>query len=266
MDAQIIPIAFALGSVCVATYTDLKEQIIPNRLTYPLIVLGIAFYIGLGAYERSIYLMISGAAGAAIAFGIGYIMYLLGGWAGGDVKLFTALGALLPKLDAPLLSSNQFISSPFTMAPLFPFSLLINSVILAAPVLLLYAALCKVRGGGAFYEEIKMSELKEGMIPAETIYEKDGEVDRYNPGPFRFLMFEKGRPDWDRKLSDPRRAAGISRYYVGVLRKLVREGKLKDHIRIKKGTPFAPAIAAGVFVGVLYGGLYWRILLALWGI
>lgn len=266
MDAQLIPVALALGSVCVATYTDLKEQIIPNRLTYPLIAVGIVFYIGLGAYERSFSLIISGVAGAAVAFGIGYAMYLLGGWAGGDVKLFTALGALLPKLDAPLLSSNQLLSSPFAMAPLFPFSLLINSVILAAPVLLLYAVICKAKGGGAFYEEIKMSELKEGMIPAETIYEKNGDIGRYNPGPLGFLTLGKRRPDWNRKFSDPRRAAGISRYYVGVLRKLVREGKLEDHIRIKKGTPFAPAIAAGTFAGVFCGGLYWRILLGLWGI
>lgn len=265
MDAQLIPTALALGSVCVATYTDLKKQIIPNRLTYPLIAVGIAFYIGLGAWEGNFYLIISGAAGAAVAFGIGYGMYLLGGWAGGDVKLFTALGALLPKLDAPLLSPNRLLS-PFTKtAPLFPFSLLINSVILAAPVLLLYAVLCKAKGGGAFYEEIQMSELREGMIPAETIYEKDGEIGRYSSGPLGFLTLGKGRPDWDRKLTDPHRAAGISRYYVGVLRRLVREGKLDDHIQIKKGTPFAPAIAAGTFVGVLYGGLYWRILLALGG-
>lgn len=264
MILELVPVGLALGSVCAAVYTDLKEQIIPNKLTYPLIVLGMAFYLSVGAYQAEFKVALSGVIGAAIGFGIGYAMYLTGGWAGGDVKLFTALGALLP--TAPQIGGFPLLTASWTRAyPLFPITLLLNSIILAAPVLLIYALLSRLRGGGAFYEEIRLSEIEEGMIPAETIYEKDGEIDRYSPGPLGFLTGLFGKPDWDRKITDPRKAAGFSSREVDVLKQAVQEGKIEDHIRIKKGVPFAPAIGAGVFVAVIYGGIYWRIMLAIIG-
>jgi hypothetical protein len=257
---ELIPVTLALGGVCVANYTDLKDRIIPNRLTYPLIGIGIIFYLALGVYRLDFYLALSGAAGAAIAFGIGYILWLTGGWAGGDVKLFTALGALLPTYTAP------YVSPAYSSAyPLFPLTILFNAVIVVIPVLLIYVGISRIRRRGAFYEEVKITDLKEGMIPAETIYEKDGKIGRWSSGRLGFLTGLKGKPKWTRALTNPKRAAGVSRYQVGALRRLVREGKLKDRIRIKRGMPFAPALGVGVFIAVLYGDLYWRILTALTG-
>ncbi len=195
----------------------------------------------------------SGALGAAIAFAIGYAMWLTGGWAGGDVKLFTALGALLP-VFVPAYSPAPYSST----YPLFPLTILLNSVLVAIPILLVYAVICRIRGRGALYEHVKITGLKEGMIPAETIYEKGGEVGRWSA---RFGR----KPQWDRTFTNPRRAAGLTRYQVGVLKRLVRERKLKNEIKIKKGIPFAPALGAGVFIAVLYGDLYWRFVLALQG-
>lgn len=254
MILEFFPAGLALVAVCIANYTDLRNRLIPNKLTYPLIVVGIAFYLSFGAYHGEFFRALFGAFGAALAFGIGYLLYLTGGWAGGDVKLFTALGALLPVYEAPH-------TPPYSTAyPLFPLTLLFNSVIAAAPVLLAYALISRATGRGAFYETVKFSELKEGMIPAEVIYEKDDEVERWDPGHFGFLSRAFGKPDWDRQLTDPSKAAGISRYYVGVLRRLAREGKLENRIKIKKGVPFAPAVGVGVFIGVFYGGLYWGLL------
>lgn len=262
MMVDLIPVVLALGSVSVAIYTDLKDRIIPNKLTYPLIVLGIAFYLGLGVYRSDFYLALFGVVGATLGFGIGYAMYLMGGWAGGDVKLFTALGALLP--TAPAIDGFPLFTAPWaSLYPFFPVTLFFNSVILAAPTLLIYATLSRLQGGGAFYEEVKLSEVEEGTIPAEIIYEKDGEIERRSPGPLGFLTERLGNPDWDRKLTSPWKAAGFSPHDVEVLRELVRKGKLEDRIRIKKGVPFAPAIGAGVFAAIIYGGLYWRIMLAL---
>jgi hypothetical protein len=188
------------------------------------------------------------------------VLWRTGGWAGGDVKLFTALGALLPAYTAPYVSPAYS-----TSYPLFPLTILFNTIIAFIPVLLVYAIICRVRGGGAFYEEIKITELKEGMIPAETIYEKGGKVGRWSTGRLGFLTGLKGKPDWDRTLTNPWRAAGVSRYQVGVLRRLVREKKLKNNIRVKRGMPFAPALGAGVFIAALHGALYWRIVTAFTG-
>ncbi len=193
--------------------------------------------------------MISGALGAAIAFIIGYVMWLTGGWAGGDVKLFTALGALMPFYTAPYV---QNVPYPF------PITILFNSVIAILPILLIYAVICRIRGRGMLYEQVKITELREGMIPAETIYEKDGKVSRWSS---KFGL----KPHYDRVYTNPRRAAGLTRYQVGALKRLVRERKLKNYIKLKKGIPFAPALGLGVAIAIFYGDLYWRFVLALSG-
>ncbi|KXB04175.1 hypothetical protein AKJ48_03275 [candidate division MSBL1 archaeon SCGC-AAA261O19] len=252
---ELIPAGLALGAVIIANYTDLKDRIIPNKLTFSLIGFGIVFYLAFGISSGEFVRAFYGVIGASIAFGIGYVMWLTGGWAGGDVKLFTALGALLPAYEAPYLAPPYSVNYP-----LFPLTILFNGIIAAIPFLLIYVAVSRAMGRGAFYETVKISELKEGMIPAEIIYEKNGKIKRYDSGYFGFLSRAFGTPEWDRQLANPDRAAGISRYYVGVLRRMVREGKLKDRIKIKKGMPFAPALGAGVFIGIFYGGLYWGLL------
>lgn len=256
-----IPAVIALVAVCIANYTDLRKRIIPNRLTFPLIGVGIVFYVLLGILFElgllslppelarwGLWITILGAVGAAIAFAIGYAMWLTGGWAGGDVKLFTALGALLPFYTAPYI---QHVPYPF------PITILFNSVIAIMPILLVYAVVCRIRGRGVLYEQVKITELKEGMIPAETIYEKDGKVKR-GGSKFRKLYY-------DRLYANPRRAAGLTRYQVGVLKRLVRERKLKNYIKLKKGIPFAPALGLGVVIAIFYGDIYWRFILVLTG-
>jgi Flp pilus assembly protein protease CpaA len=231
-----------------------KGRIIPNWLTLPLIPIGIAFYIILGVYQRDLLLAISGAVGSCIAFGIGYVLWLTGGWAGGDVKLFTALAALVPMF-------SPYRSAPYSSNyPLFPITILFNSVIIMLPIIIGYVVACRAQGRGAFYEQVKISQLKEGMIPAEVIYKKDGKIGRWSS----FLGFEK--PSWDRAYTNPNRAAGLTRYQVGMLKRLMRMGKLKGSIKIKKGMPYAPALCLGLFIAVFYGDLYWRLVTIITGV
>lgn len=369
---ELLPVALAIFAVCAANYTDLKKRIIPNKLTLPLIVAGVIFYALLGFYKANLWTSMSGALGAALAFAIGYAMWLAGGWAGGDVKLFTALGALLPKYTPP------YGEAPYP----FPLTLLFNSVIGVAPILLAYIVISCVRKPGVggriisplrrsalryieapwvligcsalgleassllglgwlrwpfiallifilyrvpfkvrfpiaaaltlyrFYlaplaaaeafliilcllpslrllisaigvanrevlqKEVKITELKEGMIPAETIYEKGGKVGRYVGAGYGELLRQALRnpsklvfkPKWDRVLANPRVAAGVTRSQVRALRQLVRKGELEDHIRIKKGMPFAPAFGLGLFIAIFFGDIYWYTMLTLSGL
>lgn len=241
-----VPAAVALGAACIAVYTDLKARIIPNRLTYPLIVFGVVFHLGLGIWQWDLWTAVAGALGAAVSFGIAYVLWLTGGWAGGDVKFFTALGALLPTYRAP------FVSAPY---PFF-ITILFNSVISLLPIILVYGAFRKARGLSVLYEKTQVTKLKEGMIPAELIYEKDGKILR---GSSRLGL----KPRSDKVYADPSRAAGLTRHQVGALKSLVKSGKLENRIRLKKGMPFAPALGAGTFIGVLYGDLYWAFISAI---
>ncbi|MEM2192541.1 MAG: A24 family peptidase, partial [Candidatus Hadarchaeales archaeon] len=135
--------AIAIGGTCVAIYTDLKSRIIPNRLTYPMIIAGLLLNLLDGIWHLNFWKAISGFLGAGISFAIGYGMWLTGGWAGGDVKLFTGYGALIP-----------FYTPPSTVTPVYPFpiTILFNSVLVMLPILLIYAIFRKARGLGFLYE------------------------------------------------------------------------------------------------------------------
>jgi len=246
---QQIPAAIALVAACIAIYTDMKERIIPNKLTYPLIGAGIVYYMLLGAWRWDLLTFVSGALGAALSFVIAYAMWMTGGWAGGDVKFFTALGALLPFYQTPFVRS-----APYP----FPITILFNSVIAMLPILLIYGAFRKSRGLSVLYDTVKITELKEGMIPADLIYEKGGKILR---GSSRLGL----KPASDKVYADPSRAAGLTRHQVGTLKRLVSEGKLGNKIKLKKGMPFAPALGAGTFISVLYGDLYWAFLAVISG-
>jgi prepilin signal peptidase PulO-like enzyme (type II secretory pathway) len=128
---------------------------------------------------------------------------------------------------------------------------LFNSVLILLPVLLVYAVTCKLRGHGIVYERVKITELREGAIPAEAIYVELGKVKRQ-----RGIGSLKGK----KLLANPRMAAGLTRYQVGVLKRLVKERKLQNQILTKKGMPFGPALAAGTWVGVFFGDIYWFLL------
>jgi Flp pilus assembly protein protease CpaA len=245
---EYLPIVIAVVAACIAVYTDMKKRIIPNRLNYPLIVFGILYYLVIGAARADIWTALSGVIGAAISFGIGYFLWFTGGWAGGDVKLFTAFGALLPFYKPPTTD----ISYPF------PITILFNSVIVMLPVLLVYSIIRRSMGKSVLYEEVKVAELKEGMIPAELVYEKDGKI-------FRQKSRLGIKPSNIRVYADPSRAAGLTRHQVGVLKGLARERKISGTIKLKKGMPFAPALAAGMIIGVVYADFYWILLRAFVG-
>jgi preflagellin peptidase FlaK len=118
----------ALFGATVASYTDLKQGIIQNKLTFSLFAIGI-----LG------HLILDGAAivGAVLSsvlliFAMGYSFWYLGGWSAGDAKEFLFLAALLPRYPSalqglfdPRLGPYPFVVTIFanTFLAIFPFIL-----------------------------------------------------------------------------------------------------------------------------------------------
>lgn len=361
---ELFPPLAASLTACIAIYTDLKRRTIPNRLTLPALAAGLAFYGALGFHGRDPWPLLQSLVGAGLAFGLGYALWLMGGWAGGDVKLFTAFGALLPFYKAPA------VQAPYP----FPLTILLNSIVLVAPFLLVYTIVscaqrpkllkrmvrpsprwvskcleaswvilgCSFAGLGLelwlglpwplgwlltllllvgaylaaprvrlavvsplcvlsllldplsgartlvlvfivllalrfllsivsvanreiFQEEVPIRELKEGAIPAETIFERRGRVYRRLGGGFLGIFPPKLKAS-DHVLADPRVAAGVTQEQVRALQRLVKAGKLEDKIRVKKGIPFAPALGAGLFLSILFGDIYWFFILKLAGL
>lgn len=67
---------------------DFKIYIIPNKLVFPLIILGIVYQLLFGNIPSLL-------LGFSVSFLIGFICFSLGGMGGGDVKLMAAIGAWL---------------------------------------------------------------------------------------------------------------------------------------------------------------------------
>lgn len=74
-----------------AAFIDLSSRRIPNSLTYG----GILFGLGIGLLPQFEPSLANSLLGLLIAFAPSLILFALGSIGGGDVKLLTALGALL---------------------------------------------------------------------------------------------------------------------------------------------------------------------------
>ena len=91
MDAPSVPLLVVLAAVAVAVVTDLRSFKIYNALTLPLVVWGLAYH-GINAGFAG---LADSAAGMAVGFGVFFVVFLLGGMGGGDVKLMAGVGAWL---------------------------------------------------------------------------------------------------------------------------------------------------------------------------
>ena len=117
----------AIAGLAVASFTDLRSRIVPDWLSYGLISIGLLYHAWLSVTHASITPITLALASTVLAFGFSYFLWRVGAWAGGDVKLFTALGALVP---VPLVFG----------LPLFPFVVFICSILLSFPFIALYVA------------------------------------------------------------------------------------------------------------------------------
>lgn len=89
MDLFSVPALIAILSVAVVT--DLKAQRIPNYLTLPAMLAGLAYH----GLTRGLDGLAFAAAGLALGLAVMIVPYLLSLMGGGDVKLMAAVGAWL---------------------------------------------------------------------------------------------------------------------------------------------------------------------------
>lgn len=119
----------AIIASLIGAYTDFKTGFIYDKITYPLIVLGIIFnaweIIATGASLNN---FISLFAPAIVVFAIGYLFYFTGKIGGGDVKIFSGLALILPTINGEIFVVNVLL-----------FSVLIASVCISLYFLAKYA-------------------------------------------------------------------------------------------------------------------------------
>ena len=122
-------IAVSIIGLIIATYTDLKSRIVPNKLNYGLAIIGLGIFSIQSIAQASYWPIIYSIIGLAFGFLFGWVLWKLGIFAGGDVKLFMGLGALNPL--TPALAKSGIFAGINT--PVFPITLFIYALISFLP-------------------------------------------------------------------------------------------------------------------------------------
>ncbi|MEM0360293.1 MAG: A24 family peptidase C-terminal domain-containing protein [Candidatus Diapherotrites archaeon] len=143
----------SLAGLAIATYTDLKERIVPNALSYSLVFLGLLLHILFAVFSRDYWIALNCFIATLGAFLFSLALYKAGVWAGGDVKLFTGIAALNP-LNPYIAGKIGFYSIKLfepILVPLFPLTLFFFTLFSMLPVTV-FIVLKRSRGEKVFKE------------------------------------------------------------------------------------------------------------------
>jgi len=91
-DLNLQQMVLILGAglfTAVAAISDLRTRRIPNKLTVPVFALGLIYQVSFSGWSG----LGEGLLGFAVGFGTLFVLWMIGGGGGGDVKLMGALGA-----------------------------------------------------------------------------------------------------------------------------------------------------------------------------
>ena len=155
-----IAVIISVAGLIIATYTDLKQRIVPNKLNYGLAILGLVLFGAQSLIDWTFWPIILSIFGLCFGFLFGWVMWKAGVFAGGDVKLFMGLGALNP-LTPILIKTAVFNTATI---PLFPITLFIYSLICFLPYGIAVLAY-KVYKNKKFQKEI-LAEMKPKVLEA----------------------------------------------------------------------------------------------------
>lgn len=90
-DSFLIPIIIVAIGLAIATMTDLRTLKIPNRLTVPMLLLGVTYHASVHGLSGILFSTI----GLVTGFTLLVVFYALGLVGAGDVKILAAIGAWL---------------------------------------------------------------------------------------------------------------------------------------------------------------------------
>jgi prepilin peptidase CpaA len=96
---EIFFLTWALGVATAGALQDVRSRRIPNWLTYSGLVLALLVRFAVAGWPG----FRSGLAGAIVGGGIFFLLFLVGGMGGGDVKLMAAVGAWAGSTHALLI-------------------------------------------------------------------------------------------------------------------------------------------------------------------
>ncbi|MCS7105985.1 MAG: prepilin peptidase [Candidatus Aenigmarchaeota archaeon] len=278
-----IYVAFVGSSI--AGIWDLKTTEIPDSIPHAMILIALIIALARSFYEQSLFPLAYSLACGSILFVFGFALYYSGQWGGGDAKILSAVGFLIP---------NIIKSSWFDRILPFPFSGMVsytvNVFFVGTAYMLLYSfvlALVNRKILTSFSKEVKASSNLI-MIFSLSLFFIFIALNLYLchvfeiPINFRFLFlnsllplvltigvftvwkftksveevgFKKRIPVSKLKVGD---VLAESKLWEGITQKeLIKIKKSgKKYVRIKEGVRFAPAFPLALLFTVYFGDFF----------
>ena len=157
---EYVPLLLGLVMGVITSYTDLKTGFIDDVNVFPTLALlwkikgadeedaelldkvpipavegGVLYYLYRGLQQGNSLLAISGLVGFLFGLTLGVLLYYVGAWASGDAIILAGFSALLP-----YPSRWATFVPPYALRyPLYPVTILLNSLIAVFPFIFLYA-------------------------------------------------------------------------------------------------------------------------------
>lgn len=137
---KIIALSILVSGVVIASISDYRTLTISNRLTFFMFISGLAlgtvFYLNVDIFCLAYYYL-----SVLLVFIFVYVLWTLGLWAGGDVKLLTAMSTLLcvDYLDIlPTFSLYGYVFPYYGGTVFIPtVSVIVNSVLSVVPIIVI---------------------------------------------------------------------------------------------------------------------------------
>ncbi|MGN0092948.1 MAG: prepilin peptidase [Methanobrevibacter sp.] len=274
MNIFIIPIIITLVYTIISAISDLKYGQISNKISLSLTCFGLLISLIYTLYFKSIFFIYTSVVSLIVIFSVSYLLWIIGLWAGGDVKLLCGISSAIPinYLKSPVFSQNYFFI-PFT------FDVIINSILISFLPIIFYILFIKfrnikkanlknkikyeilffnlIRSTNSFSTYIKeINQLKEGMILDRIIFtNKDQFIEIKN------IIENKKDSNLSCKIKEDKlyirckSSAGITNNDIQSLRELYNKKIIDKRVFIKISIIFGPFICIGYVLGLFYGNI-----------
>ncbi|MDO5815899.1 MAG: prepilin peptidase, partial [Methanobrevibacter sp.] len=126
----VITILFSIS----AAIFDIKDNFVPNILTYSLVFFGLGSNLILSMVSNNVKFILASFISMVVTYCITYMLWKLKMWGGGDVRLFTAIATVIP------LGLNVDFLNIFPELSVYPFafSVVVNSILVSFPFLMVF--------------------------------------------------------------------------------------------------------------------------------
>lgn len=255
-----------------AAILDLREGIVPAKLTYTLLVFGLLSNLILTLITGNIKYILASIISMFITKLIVFLLWKLYMWGGGDVMLFTAIATVIPS------GVNVDFLNIFPQLSIYPFSfsVVINSILVAFPFLLIFVVYLVVKNDmfrnnrdfiinmfnpnslnyvidTTLNKTVRVKDLKPGNIVNNYYFDDEHIIELINDIDGNLEVYENGEDDEFKYYFKSLSSGGITEDDMYQLKIMNAQGFIRDEVSVKVSFPFAPAILMGLMIAVFYG-------------